>query len=87
MPSSERSATWQQDPPLLYFIKDYRDLWRLPIDDAGGASGPPRPWFVPLRGLRVLGDSLDVNPYGRRLLVGLERPESDIWLVELEAGQ
>lgn len=78
---NERSAVWQAHPLFLYFIKDQRSLWRIPMSDALTPGGPPSPWLV-LPGLRVPARSVDISHDGKRLVVALSKSETDLWLVE-----
>jgi Tol biopolymer transport system component len=82
-PGNDRQAVWQPDPLQLYFIRDQREIWRIPFDAHGAPAGAPVQWFVPPGRLRVAADSLDINPAGDRLLLTLLADASDIWLVEL----
>ena len=81
LPGNERSATWQAQPLFVYFVKDQRSLWRIPMSDASTPSGPPSPWLV-LPRMRVPAGSVDISRDGKRLVVALAKPESDLWLIE-----
>jgi Tol biopolymer transport system component len=81
LPGNERSAVWQAHPLFVYFIKDQRSLWRIPMSDALTPSGPPSPWLV-LPRLRVPADSIDISHDGKRLVVALSKTGTDLWLVE-----
>jgi len=81
LPGTERQASWQKEPLALFFIKDQREVWRLPMADSMTAAGPPVRWLAIPR-LRVPPDALDVSRDGTRILVSLAKPESDLWLVE-----
>jgi hypothetical protein len=67
----------------LYFIRDSREVWRIPFAAHGTPAGSAVPWFVPPGRLRVAADSLDINPSGDRTLLTLLADASDIWLIEL----
>ncbi len=79
-PGNERSSSWQAAPLQLYF-RDERTIWRMPMTDALTPAGPPVRWLA-IPGLRAMGDSLDISPDSKHIVVALARPESDIWLVE-----
>jgi eukaryotic-like serine/threonine-protein kinase len=82
-PGNERQAVWQKHPLGILFQRDYREIWRLPLDAAGSPTGPAERWFVPPGRLIQYADSLDISPSGDRLMTTLVAPASDIWLVEL----
>jgi Tol biopolymer transport system component len=80
---NERSAAWQKEPLALFFRRDSREIWRIPMDANGSARGPAERWLVPPGRLTLIVDSFDVHPGGDRMMLTVATPASDIWLVEL----
>ena len=83
LPGNERQAAWRPGSPFIYFIDDRRAVWRVPVDSAGQPTAEPRPWMELRERFEIAADSLDFTRHGERLLVGISRRASAIWLVEL----
>ncbi len=81
---NDRQAVWQKNPLALYFLRDFREVWRMPVDSVGSPSGVEERWLVPDGRLVLNADSLSINAADDRMLVTLVAPASDIWLVELK---
>jgi Tol biopolymer transport system component len=79
-PGNERQVAWQRSPLMLYYL-DGHDIWRMPMSTSRAPAGPAALWLK-IRGLRVVGDSLDISRDGSRAVVALAKPESDLWMVE-----
>jgi Tol biopolymer transport system component len=80
---NDRFAVWQKQPRVLLFLRDGREVWRMPFDDKGTPTGAAERWLVRPGRLRLDADSLDISPADDRLLLTLAALASDIWLVEL----
>lgn len=83
LPGNERTASWHPRLPFIYFDVDGHAIWRVRIDAAGKAIGPPEPWLALSGRTDPAGDSLDFTPNGDRVLITVRERASDIWLVEL----
>lgn len=81
MPGSERGAAWHPRQPIIYFISNDA-IWRIPVDSAGRASGPPQIWLKLPGRMSAAHDALDFTRDGNRVLVSLHENASDLWLVE-----
>ena len=72
-------APWSPDGKFLYYVKDYRSVWRLPMDADARPTGPAQRWaeFPKSRSRPMRGD-------GRqdRFVVAVREEASDLWLVE-----
>jgi Tol biopolymer transport system component len=79
-PGNERQAVWQKQPLMLYY-REGGTIWRIPMATSRVPAGPATLWLK-IRGLAVVSDSVDISRDGTRLIVALERAESDLWMVE-----
>jgi Tol biopolymer transport system component len=76
---NERGPVWSPDGKHLYFTRDRRTLYRLPLDADGKASGPPQEWAsFPRR--KIDTDSLAFVK--DRAVLAVTEEASDLWLVE-----
>jgi Tol biopolymer transport system component len=78
-PGNERSPAWSSDGTTLYFIRDYRGVWRIPMDDAARPIGPAQRWAEFPR-TRIESDSLAIR--GDRAVLAVTELASDLWMVE-----
>jgi Tol biopolymer transport system component len=82
-PGNERSAAWSPDGKFLYFIKDERTVWRIPMD-SNKPTGPPQLWAEFSKGVsprpRIDYGGIDFSR-GQAALAVVE-DASDLWLVE-----
>ena len=77
--NNERGPVWSPDGKYLYFTRDRRTLWRLPIGMDGNATGPMELWAeFPHRMIDT--DSLAFVK-DRAVLIITEEA-SELWLVE-----
>ena len=58
---NDRFAAWQERPRAVFFLRDGREVWRMPFDDKGTPAGAAELWLVPPGRLRLDADSLDIN--------------------------
>jgi len=81
---SERSAVWSKDGSALYYVRDRRETWRIPMGENGRALGPAVPWLqLGSRAVPAL-DSLDFDQTSA--LLAIMNRAADIWLVEFDPG-
>ena len=78
---NNRAPAWQTQPSAIYFRKDFKAIWRMPMRADGTAAGPAMPWME-IPGVRFDWNSFDVTPDSQHILVSIITPGSDIWLVE-----
>jgi Tol biopolymer transport system component len=78
-PGNERVAKWSPDGKYLYYVKDYRSVWRLPMDSDARPTGPAELWAV-FPKTRINGDGLAVSK--QQIVVAVTEEASDLWLVE-----
>ena len=81
---NDRQAVWQKEPLALYFLRDDREVWRIPMTASGSPGGPEQRWFAAPGRLKLYGDSLSISPSADRLLTTIVTPSSAVWLVELK---
>jgi serine/threonine protein kinase/Tol biopolymer transport system component len=79
-PGNMRTATWSRDGKYLYYIKDQRSVWRLPMDQRlGHATGKPELW-AEFPKMKIAWDSLAVT--NDQVIISVTEEASDLWLVE-----
>jgi Tol biopolymer transport system component len=78
-PGNERSPVWSSDGKALYFNRDYRGVWRIPMDDAARPTGPAQRWAEFPR-TRIVSDALAIR--GDRAILAVTELASDLWMVE-----
>jgi Tol biopolymer transport system component len=78
-PGNERGPVWSPDGKYLYFNRDRRALWRLPLDADGKASGPAEEWASFSR-RKIDADSLAFVK--DRAVLAITEEASELWLVE-----
>jgi serine/threonine protein kinase/Tol biopolymer transport system component len=79
-PGNSRTAAWSHDGKYLYFIKDQRSVWRLPMDHASGQpTGKPQLW-AQFPKMKIAWDSLAVA--SDRVVISVTDEASDLYLVE-----
>jgi Tol biopolymer transport system component len=77
---NKRTACWSRDGEFLYFIKDQRSVWRLPMDaKLGKAAGPPVLW-AEFPKTKILWDSIAVS--NDQVVISVTEEASDLYLVE-----
>jgi serine/threonine protein kinase len=77
---NKRTACWSRDGESLYFIKDQRSVWRLPMDSKlGNATGPPVLW-AEFPKSKILWDSIAVT--NDQVVISITEEASDLYLVE-----
>jgi Tol biopolymer transport system component len=80
-PGTERGTAWSPDGTLLYFVRDHRSVWRLPMDPASGnPTGKAKLWAeFPKAGI----DRGSIGVSKDQVVLGLSYQETcDLWLVE-----
>jgi dipeptidyl aminopeptidase/acylaminoacyl peptidase len=78
-PGGERSAAWSPDGTALYFLKDYRSIWRLPMGADARPTGPAKPWALfPKTTIADGGLAFSKD----RAVVAVTEEASELWLVE-----
>jgi Tol biopolymer transport system component len=80
-PGNERNPAWSPDGKFLYFIKDYRSVWRLPMTASGQPAGPARLWARFAKTL-IHDDSLAIGK--NQAVIALTEEASDLWLVDFK---
>jgi Tol biopolymer transport system component len=78
-PGNERGARWSPDGRFLYYVKNYRSLWRLPMDADGKPTGPAKLWAEFPR-TRLESDALAID--SDRFVLSVQEEAGDLWLVE-----
>ena len=79
-PGNQRTASWSRDGRFLYFVKDQRSVWRLPMDPASGQSaGPPQLW-AEFPKTKIAWDSLAVAK--DQIVISVTEEASDWYLLE-----
>src|SRR5262249_28827690 len=78
-PGNERSAAWSHDGKFLYFIKDYRAIWRLPLDDSANATGPAQLW-AQFPKTKIDREAIALTK--GQAVIAVTEQASDLWLVE-----
>jgi dipeptidyl aminopeptidase/acylaminoacyl peptidase len=78
-PGNERSPTWSHDGKFLYFIKDDRAVWRIPMDDAKKATGPAQLWAQFPR-TKITPEAIAFTK--DQAVLAITEEASDLWLVE-----
>ena len=76
----ERQAAWAPDQSALFFVDDFQDIWRVPLDGDANPGGVAELWFDLPTGFGVGEDGLDLRP--GRLLIAVEQFAGDIWVVD-----
>ncbi len=77
-PGNERGAKWSPDGKFLYYVKDNRSVWRLPMGAEARPTGPAELWAeFPKTQL-----SVDMAVAKDRVVVAVGEEASDLWLVE-----
>jgi Tol biopolymer transport system component len=77
-PGNERNPVWSPDGKYLYFVRDFRSIWRLPVAD-GKADGDARLWAQFPKTVLEL-DCLAVAK--EQIIVAVAEESSELWLVE-----
>lgn len=62
---NERQAAWQKHPRSLFFLRDNREVWRMPFDAKGWPTGPGRAMARPARPSRPDGGQPRRQSVGR----------------------
>jgi serine/threonine protein kinase len=76
---NERAPVWSLDGKYLYYNRDLRSVWRLPIGADGKASGPAKLWAqFPQRKIDTDGLAFVKD----RAVLVLTEEASELWLVE-----
>jgi Tol biopolymer transport system component len=78
-PGNERTGTWSHDGQFVYFIRDQRSVWRIPMDAAARPTGPAQLW-AEFPSTKVAWDSLALTK--DQAVIALTEEASDLWLVE-----
>jgi serine/threonine protein kinase/Tol biopolymer transport system component len=78
-PGNERSPVWSPDGKFLYYIKDYRSIWRLPMGELGGPTGPAQLW-AQFPKTKIDSNSLAFTK--DQAIIALTEAASDLWLAE-----
>jgi Tol biopolymer transport system component len=79
-PGNERSPVWSPKGDFLYYAKDHRSIWRLPMDASGKSTGPAQLW-AQFPKITIGSDSLTFTK--DRTIIDLTEDASDLlWLVE-----
>jgi Tol biopolymer transport system component len=78
-PGNEREPVWSPDGKFLYYNKDSRSIWRLPMDASGKATGPAKLW-AQFPKTKIDGDSLTFTK--DQAIIALTDEASELWLVE-----
>ncbi|HKB02494.1 MAG TPA: hypothetical protein VKD90_09750, partial [Gemmataceae bacterium] len=83
-PGNERTGTWSPDGKFVYFIRDERSIYRLPMDAAARPTGPAQLW-AEFPSTKIAWDSLALTR--DRAVVAITEEASDLWLVEFPSGE
>jgi Tol biopolymer transport system component len=78
-PGNERSPVWSPDGKFVYYVKDYRSIWRIPMDASGKSTGPAQVW-AQFPKTKIDYDSLAFTK--DQAIIALTEEASDLWLVE-----
>jgi Tol biopolymer transport system component len=78
-PGNERSAVWSLDGKFIYFVRDYRSIWRIPMDADAKPTGPAQLWAEFLK-TSIDSDSLAFSK--DQAVIAVTEEASDLWLVE-----
>jgi Tol biopolymer transport system component len=80
-PGNERNPVWSHDGKVLYFIKDNRSIWQLPMAASGKPAGPQRLW-AQFPKTRIEDDGLAISE--DKAIIALIEEASDLWMVEFK---
>jgi Tol biopolymer transport system component len=78
-PGNERTGAWSHDGKWVYFIRDQRSVWRIPVDKEARPTGPAQPW-AEFANTKIAWDSLALAR--DRAVLAVTEEASDLWLVE-----
>jgi Tol biopolymer transport system component/serine/threonine protein kinase len=78
-PGNERGAAWSPDGKFLYYIKDDRAVWRIPLDSSARPVGPAQLW-AEFPKARIDYGGIDFTK--DQALIAVVEEASDLWLVE-----
>ena len=78
-PGNERTGTWSADGQFVYFIRDQRSIWRIPMDAAARPTGPAQLW-AEFPNTKIPWDSFGLTK--DRAVIAATEEASDLWLVE-----
>jgi Tol biopolymer transport system component len=78
-PGNERRAVWSHDGKFVYFVRDYRSIWRLPMDAVAQPTGPAQLW-AEFPKTKIEWDSLALSK--DQAVIAVTEEASDLWLVE-----
>ena len=76
---NERCPVLSADAAFVYFNRDHKSIWRLPIDSEGRATGPPSLW-AHFPKMILEDDSLALSK--EHAIFALTEEASDLWLIE-----
>jgi hypothetical protein len=78
-PGDEHSPVWSFDGKFLYYVKDDRSIWRLPMDEWGKPTGRALLW-AQFPKTKILSASLALMK--EKAIIALRDEASELWLVE-----
>jgi Tol biopolymer transport system component len=78
-PGNERGPVWSADGKFVYYVKDWRSIWRIPMNASGEQAGPAQLW-AQFPKTRFVTDSLAFTK--DQAIIALTEGASDLWLVE-----
>jgi Tol biopolymer transport system component len=78
-PGNERTAHWSRDGKWVYFIRDQRSVWRVPVDARARPTGPAQLW-AEFPKAKIGWDSLALT--NDLVVIAVTEEASDLWLVE-----
>jgi Tol biopolymer transport system component len=79
-PGSERSPVWSPNGDYLYYVKDYRSIWRLPMDTASGKPSGQTQLWAQFPKIRIGSESLAFTK--DQAIISLTEEASELWLIE-----